>query len=137
MIAAILIWLPLLAPVMFSLIALISRGVFHIDYLMPAELSLLEAIGGIMLLWVAFTENYQKKLVGWSVAIAVVSLVGGQAFAEISGVATGAVKDWQLQLTMGAIAVYTLSIIALGIGAVRLFKKVFYSTSSINIKAPV
>ncbi len=34
----VLVGLPILAPVLFSIVALAAEGRFHLDYLMPAEL---------------------------------------------------------------------------------------------------
>ena len=34
----VLVWLPILAPALFSVVAVIQEGTFRFDYLMPAEL---------------------------------------------------------------------------------------------------
>ncbi len=49
----ILAWLPVAAPILFSGARLGRGGMFHIDYLMPAELFPLVLAGGGLLLWAA------------------------------------------------------------------------------------
>ena len=47
----ILVGLPVVAPIVFSLIRLVQGGSFMFDYLMPGELALLVLIGAGLLIW--------------------------------------------------------------------------------------
>ena len=49
----VLVWIPLLAPVLFSMIFSVKSGMFRMDYLMPAELFYFALLGGVLLLWAA------------------------------------------------------------------------------------
>lgn len=66
----VLVVLPLLAPLVFALVAFTHRRRFLFDYLMPAELFGLVLAGGLLLLWGA--------------------LVLSQGLAVLSGLASGA-----------------------------------------------
>src|SRR5512147_511105 len=46
-------WVPLLAPIFFSLMRLLQAGRFQFDYLLPAELFPLAWLGGGLLIWAA------------------------------------------------------------------------------------
>ncbi|HEX6384498.1 MAG TPA: hypothetical protein VF177_07500, partial [Anaerolineae bacterium] len=52
-VGTVLVWLPILAPVMFSMAAIIEERVFRFDYLMPAELFPVALVGGGLLIWAA------------------------------------------------------------------------------------
>ena len=56
-----LVWFPLLAPVLLSVILLITEGVFRLDYLIPAELFPLAGGGGILLVWAALRARLRKS----------------------------------------------------------------------------
>jgi hypothetical protein len=58
----VLVCLPILAPILLSVIFLIADGEFLFDYLMPAELFPVAMAGGVLLLWAAIRE---KRRLGW------------------------------------------------------------------------
>lgn len=84
-----LVWFPILAPVLLSLALLVKERVFRVDYLMPAELFLAALVGGGLLIWAALRARSPWRLIGWGLGIAVGLLVGGQALAVLTGLASG------------------------------------------------
>lgn len=125
-IGTLLVWFPILAPFLLSVFPLISIHKFLFDYLMPAELFPSALIGGGLLLWAAFRAHKSKNMIGWGICIAVITFVGGQAIAIITGLASGDTEPggWQWALVIGSLILYWLSLIVIGIGAVRLLRKV-------------
>lgn len=125
-----LVWFPLLAPIILALVLQMTRGKFLLDYLMPAELFPAVLIGGGLLIWAAFRAQVTKKLLVWSLSIAVLSLVGAQAFAEISGIASGArpAAGWPWLVLIGTLILFLLSVLATGIGGLRLLRKILAVT---------
>ena len=123
----ILVWVPLLAPVFLSVMFLIRSGMFRMDYLMPAELFPVALAGGILLVWAAIRARAYQKLVGWSLAAAVVCLVGGQGLAVVTGLASGdtAPTGWQWALVIASLVIYTLALAAMGIGGILLLRRLF------------
>jgi hypothetical protein len=122
-----LVWLPILAPILFSAISLIADDIFRFDYLMPAELGLFAFSGGILLLVAATRARSHVKLIGWGLGIAFVMVIGGQALAVITGLADGttAIGGWQWILVLGSLAVYSLAIVAMGVGGILLLRALF------------
>ena len=45
-VGTVLVWIPILAPVVFGFVSLGMDGIYRIDYLMPAELGILAFVGG-------------------------------------------------------------------------------------------
>ncbi|MBN2549365.1 MAG: hypothetical protein JXB15_09420 [Anaerolineales bacterium] len=123
----ILAWLPLLAPVFFSVIGSISRRRFLFDYLMPAELFLLALAGGLLLLWAALRARSRQKLIGWSLALAVVLLFGSQGLAVVSGLASGEqeAEGFWFALVLAVLAGYILALIAVAVGGVLLLRDLY------------
>ena len=56
-------------------------------------------------------------------------IVGGQALAVVTGLPDGStpIGGWQWALVLGALAVYVLAVIEVGVGGVLLLKDVFKS----------
>lgn len=126
-VGTLLAWLPLLAPVFFSVGAFISRRRFLFDYLMPAELFPLALAGGLLLLWAALRARSRQKLIGWSLGLAVVLLFGSQALAVVSGLASGereAEGFWWL-LVLAVLVGYILALAAVAVGGVLLLRDLY------------
>lgn len=123
----VLVWLPILAPIVFSLIRFIQRRVFQFDYLMPAELGLFAFGGGILLLVAAIRAHSRRGLIGWGLGIAFVMVVGGQALAVVTGLADGSTEigGWQWTLVLGSLVLYTLAIVEIGVGGVLVLRDLF------------
>ena len=121
------IWLPILAPVLFSVFHSIMLRRFRFDYLMPAELFPIALIGGGFLLWAALRRHSQQKLIGWGLASAIVLLGGSQGLAVVTGLATGetAPAGWWWALTLAALIAYDLVLVLIGIGGVLLLRDLF------------
>jgi hypothetical protein len=122
-----LVWLPVLAPVVFSIIRWIQVGDFMIDYLMPAELGLAVLIGAALLLWAALRARSHLKWIIWSIGIAILLLFGSQGVAVLTGLASGKIGQtgWQFVLTLGMIIGYDLAVILLGIGGLLMVRDLF------------
>jgi hypothetical protein len=123
----VLVWIPILAPILFSLIFLIQRQLFRFDYLMPAELGLFAFGGGILLLVAAIRAHSHIKLISWGLGIAFVMAVGGQALAVVTGLADGSTEigGWQWMLVLSSLILYTLAIVEVGIGGILLLRDLF------------
>jgi len=117
-----LVWFPIFAPLLLTLMFFVEEQVFQLDYLMPAELFLFALGGSLLLLWAAIRMRSRIKIIGWGLGVAVVMLVGGQALAVATGLASGetAPDGWEWALVMASLAIYTLAIIANGVGGIQL-----------------
>jgi hypothetical protein len=123
----VLVWFPLLAPVLLSMILLITEGVFRFDFLMPAELFPMALVGGGLLVWAAQRARAQRKLIVWGFGLAVVMLVGGQALAIVTGLASGEIEPagvWWL-LVIASLVIYCLALVASGVGGILLLRDLF------------
>jgi hypothetical protein len=121
-VGTILVWIPLLAPVLFSGIAFVKSGVFRFDYLMPAELFYFALIGGILLLWAALRLRARRGLIGGAFATAIVLPFLGGAIASLTGLASGETEPggWQWALVLAVLAAYCLALVVVGVGGILL-----------------
>jgi hypothetical protein len=131
-VGTVLVWIPLLAPVLFSIFGFIAERVFRFDYLMPAELSLLALVGGGLLLWAAIRAHSRRSVIGWGLGIAVGLLVGGQALAVVTGMASGETEPtpWLIALVLGSIGIYALALVAIGASGILLIRDLFKSPAN-------
>jgi hypothetical protein len=120
-------WIPILAPVFFSITKIITSHRFLFDYLMPAELFPMALFGGILLIIVAKKIQFSQKLVNLSFALAVGSLILCQVFAILSGLDSGRIgpSGWPWLLVILSITIYFFALIGLGTGGIFLLKKLF------------
>ena len=120
----VLVWFPILAPVLLSLALFISRRIFRFDYLMPAELFLVALAGGALLIWAALRARSRWALIGWGLGVAAGMLVGGQALAVATGLASGETEaaGWPWALVLASLAILWLALIVVDIGAVLLVR---------------
>lgn len=127
-----LAWIPILAPVMFTTILVIREGIFRFDYLMPAELFSAALIGGGLLVWAALRARLRWKMIGWGLGVAAFLLVGGQALATVTGLASGEAEPigWRLALVLASLVVYILALFVIGIGGLLLIRDLFKSPRS-------
>jgi len=123
----VLVWFPILAPLLLGVAALFTRHRFLLDYLMPAELAMLVLVGGVLLLLAALWSRMRRKLIGWSLVSAAVLLVGTQGLAEVTGLASGQTEPggWQVALVSAALIGYILAVIVIGIGGALLLRDLF------------
>jgi len=123
----ILVWLPVIALVVITGSWLIQRGEFHVDYLIPAELFPVFLGGGLLLLWAAIRAKTYRLWIGAGLGAVGVIIVTGQAIALLTGLATGETEPggWQWALVLGAIILYDLAVVGVGVGGILLILKIF------------
>ena len=123
----VLVWFPFLATVVISVVGSIRDRVFRFDYLMPAELFPIAFVGGGLLMWAAMRARSRRRLVGWGLGVAVVLLVGSQALAVATGLASGETEPagWLWALVVASIAVYSLALVEIGAAGVLLVRDLF------------
>lgn len=122
-----LVWFPLLMPVVLALVvAFIAREV-HFDYLMPAELFPLALVGSALLIWAALRSHAHRRLIVGGFVLAIALLVGGQALAVVTGLASGdiASSGWPLFVVLGSVIAYGLALTAVGVGGLLLLRDLF------------
>lgn len=123
----VLVWFPILAPVLLSAAVIIQARQFRFDYLMPAELFPAFLVGGGLLIWAALRARSRRRLIGWSFGIAIVSPVVGQVLAMVTGLASGETEPtgWQWALVLAFLIVYSLALIVMGVGGLGLLRDLF------------
>ena len=123
----VLMWLPVLAPIILGVGSLVFAGIFRFDYLMPAEMFPSAVLGGAMLLWAALRTHSHRKLIGWGLVTAVVMLFGGQAIAVVTGLASGKTEPTPMlmALVLTPIMIYALALAVVGVGGVQLSRDLF------------
>jgi hypothetical protein len=123
----VIIWLPILAPVLFSAVTFFRARIFRFDYLMPAEFFLVAMIGGALLVWAALRARVRRGLICWGIGIAAVMLVGGQELAVVSGLASGRIEPvgtWWV-IVIASLVIYSLALAITGIGGALLLRDLF------------
>lgn len=123
----ILVGLPVIAPIVFSLIRLVQSGCFMFDYLMPAELGLLVLGGVALLIWAAIRAHSRVRLILWAAGAAVLTVVGGQLLAVATGLADGSTPQsspWMVAV-LSLIVAYDLLVLLLLIAGCLLCRDVF------------
>jgi hypothetical protein len=122
-----LVWLPLIAPVFFSVMSFLRDHRFRLDYLTPAELFPSVLIGGFLLLGAAFRGRLHRRIIGGSLAVAAAALIGGQGLAVATGLASGAAEPvgWPWALVVASIIGYLLAVVTLGIGGLFIMRRLF------------
>ncbi len=126
-IGTVLVWLPIVATVVLSVVGSLADRVFRFDYLMPAELFPVALVGGGLLLWASLRARSRRGLIGWGLGLMLGLLVGGQALAVLTGLASGEIKPvgWPWVLVTASIVAYTLALVEIGIAGVLLVRDVF------------
>jgi len=131
----VLVWFPILAPILLSAGSILADRRFRFDYLMPAELFPSALAGGALLLWAALRARTQRKLLGWSLGAAVVLLFGGQGLAVVTGLASGESEPtgWKIAIVLGAIVGYALALVDAGVGGVLLLRDLFKASHEAQV----
>ncbi len=121
-VGALLVWFPILAPVLLGLALFLRAGVFRFDYLLPAELFPSALLGGLLLIWASFRAYSRRALIGWSLGAAIALFAGSQALAVVTGLASGAAEPtgWRWLLVVAALVIYVLAVVLLGISGLLL-----------------
>jgi hypothetical protein len=117
-----LVWFPILAPVLLSLVVFAHDRRFRFDFLVPAELFPLTLIGGGLLLWAALRTHSRRGLIGGSLAVAAGMLIGGQVLAVVTGLASGETEPVGIwwALVLATIFIYWLALLGMGVGGAGL-----------------
>jgi hypothetical protein len=118
-VGTVLVWIPILAPVIFGFASLGMDGTFRFDYLMPAELGILVFAGGVLLLWAAIRARSRLGIVAWGFGIAAGSIAILMAFGEVM---PGSL-EWAI--VIGLLIAYSLAIVVMGVGGVLLSRDLF------------
>jgi len=123
----VLVWFPILAPILFSVVALLVERMFRFDYLMPAELFPAALAGGALLLWAALRARARQRLIGWGLGSAIGLLVGGQGLAVVTGLTSAETSPagWMMVVVLGTIITYALALIVIGVGGALLLRDLF------------
>ena len=116
MIGTVLVWIPVLAPVILGFVSLATDGIYRFDYLMPAELGILFFIGGILLLWGTIRARLRQGIVAWSFGIAAVSILILFTFGDVVP------GSWEWMVAIGLLVTYSLAIVGMGIGGIFLWR---------------
>ncbi|MBI5822597.1 MAG: hypothetical protein HZB18_01105 [Chloroflexi bacterium] len=114
-----LVWIPILAPVIFGFVSLVMDGIYRFDYLMPAELGILVFVGGALLLWGAIRAKSRQGIIAWGLGIAAGSISILNAFGDVE---PGSLK-WAI--VVGLLIAYSLAIVVMGVGGVLLWRDLF------------
>ena len=121
------VWFPVLAPLLLSVATFTRERGFMVDFLMPAELFPAALLGGVLLLGAALWARRRRGLIGGGLAVSIGLLVGSQALADVTGMASGETEPTPLMigLVIGGLAIYVLGLVAMGVGGVLLLRDLF------------
>ncbi len=127
----VLVWFPILAPVLLSAALMIKAGMWRFDYLMPAELFLVALVGGGLLIPATNRAHSHRRIIGWAFGIVVFLLVGGQILAVVTGLASGRIEPsgWEWTLVLATLVGYSLALLVMGIGGLLLIRELFKTNS--------
>ncbi|MCW5854081.1 MAG: hypothetical protein KIT87_28700 [Anaerolineae bacterium] len=119
-----LVWFPILTPLVLAVVARLTRGRFLLDYLMPAELLPSFLVGGGLLIWAAGRTRARQRLIGWGFGLAIAALVGSQALAVMTGLASGTTEPtgWPGAIVLALLAAYIVLVVVVGVGGVLVWR---------------
>ena len=120
------VWLPVILMLVTGIMGSFVANQFLMDYLLPAELFLMEVIGCILLISGSILANILKKTIIIISIVIVVVVPGSQFIAVMSGLASGAMgpNGWIFFLVLGLIFVYDILVVVTGILGIRLIYKI-------------
>jgi hypothetical protein len=118
-VGTVLVWFPILAPIVLGFISLGTDGIYRFDYLMPAELGLLVFAGGVLLLWGAIRTRARGRIIAWGFGLAAGSIAVLMAFGDVVP------GSLQWTIVIGLLVTYSLAIVVMGIGGLLLWKDLF------------
>ncbi len=120
----VLLWLPLAAPLVFSIMHFIGSGEFLFDFLMPFELFPLVLLGSGLLIWAAVRSKLRRKLIMGGFGLAVALMVLGLVLAQVSGLASGRIEPdgtWNT-IVMGMILASFALLVVTAVGGILLLR---------------
>jgi hypothetical protein len=118
-VGTVLVWFPILAPVVLGFISLVADGIYRLDYLMPAELGILVFVGGALLLWGAIRTRLRRGIIAWGFGLAAGSIAILISFGDVE---PGSL-EWAI--AVGLLITYTLAIVVMGVGGILLWRNLF------------
>jgi hypothetical protein len=126
-VGTVLVWFPIFATLTTSVVGTIADRVFRFDYLMPAEFFPVAFVGGGLLMWAALRARSRRGLIGWGLAVVVGLLLGGQALAAITGLASGQTEPagWLWALIVASLVIYSLALVEIGVAGGLLVRDLF------------
>jgi len=126
-IGTVLVWFPILAPILLSAALFIQERMLRFDYLMPAELFPAVLAGGCLLIWATLRARSRQIVVGGGLAVAVALLVAAQVLAVVTGLASGETEPagWPWALVLASIGGYSISLVVVGVGGLLLLRDLF------------
>jgi len=126
-VGTVLVWFPILAPIVISAVVTTRSHRFRFDYLMPAELFPFALVGAGLLIWAALRARSRRGLIGWGFGIAAGLLIVGQVLAVVTGLASGETEPtgWRWAAVLTSLVVYSLAIVVTGVGGVLLLSDLF------------
>ncbi len=122
-----LAWFPFAAMVVTGVVGSIMAQKFRLDYLMPAELFPVALAGGALVWWAALRARVRQRAAGWGFVAMLGLLLGSQALAVLTGLASGEVEasGWPWILVIVSIAGYTLALLAVAWLGTMLIRDLF------------
>lgn len=122
-----LLALPVIAPLVLALVSLFTGGGLRIDWLMPAELFPMVAVGILLLLAAAWASRTRQWWFAGGVIAMLVTLFGGQGIAMVTGLADGSREPtgWPWMLVTGMIGLYALLVAWMAIEGGLLTRDLF------------
>jgi hypothetical protein len=129
-----LIFFPLAAPIILGGIYFVQNGHFMVDYLMPAELFPAGLVGALLLLLVAWGTKTKFRIILWIFLVGILLLVGSQAYAVVSGLASGEAPFSGLNqaIVLGMLALFVVCQFVLGVLGIQMFVKLRQKDKSID-----
>lgn len=124
-----MLWFPILATVIISLIGSIMERTFLFDYLMPAELFFFAILGGGLLLWGAIRAREKIKQIVICLIAMIGLLFGSQGIAVLTGLASGETPQTSgaFFLVISMLIGYTILLIIFAVIGSLFVRKIFRS----------
>ena len=119
------------APILFMLVGAIWSSFqsksFLFDYFTLAELFPIVALGLVLLVLASLVSRIFAKWFGWGSVAALVALSGGQIFASVSGLASGALAPTgsAVAIVIVSIVVFDLVVLGLAVLGIVLIRRLF------------
>ena len=122
-----LVWLVMLAPVVFSLIRIIREAPFRLDYLLPAEVLPLVLVGAGLIIWAGIRAKSRVKQTAWALGIGLALLAAGLVTAQVTGMAEGTIgsEGFVYNLVLSTIIAYDLAVVGIGISGILLTRDLY------------
>ncbi|MEA4890411.1 MAG: hypothetical protein VB070_13225 [Clostridiaceae bacterium] len=128
----ILVWFPILFPLVISAVKLIQSQRFLFDYLMPAEFFPVSLAGALLLLWAAFRVHAFRKLIVWGTGAAVFFFIAFQLVAVFTGLASGETEPAGMTIILvnTGLVLFIAAVLELCVVSILLLIKVFSDHSA-------